>query len=408
MAIFESRKVGDTGLAWVDGSLRNLLLGIALGIGAAALAILPAVALGLAHYQYSPTADVSWRGAFFTPLLLFCGALGEEIAFRGFTLQYLIRGYGRWAAILGIAALFGVLHAGNPGATTMSTINTAGFGVVFGMAVLRSRDLWLPAGIHFAWNTAAAVPPESACRRHYNKGDRIRADMEGRGFMEWRTLRAGSERDHLRGDRGAFLCSPEGARGQRHRIYGAGIRAGGCIGIALLLASGLAQAGVIGPTDKLTDDEKIDLLRGLMSEYATMKVPLARSKKPLEFFVDGTFNRQYWENTAKQMGPAGRLGEIIQLHEGHISGRPVVVRYQRRPDQRTALVRQHFGRHGWNGRPSRRSGGPKSDRSECSGRSGASGCSTPQRSQRHSDLWHVSPGDLPSSANRWRTSHPRR
>ncbi len=32
MAIFESRKVGDTGLAWVDGSLRNLLTGIALGI----------------------------------------------------------------------------------------------------------------------------------------------------------------------------------------------------------------------------------------------------------------------------------------------------------------------------------------------------------------------------------------
>jgi hypothetical protein len=154
MAIFESRKVGDTGLAWVDGSLRNLLTGIALGIAAAALAILPAVALGMAHFRYSANADVSWRGALFTPMLLFSGALGEEIAFRGFTLQYLMRGYGRWAAILGIAALFGVLHAGNPGATTMSTINTAGFGAVFGMAVLRSRDLWLPVGIHFAWNTA--------------------------------------------------------------------------------------------------------------------------------------------------------------------------------------------------------------------------------------------------------------
>ena len=154
MAIFESRKVGDTGLAWVDGSLRNLLTGIALGALAAALAILPAVALGMAHFHYFPNADVSWRGAFFTPMLLFCGALGEEIAFRGFTLQYLMRGYGRWAAIFGIAALFGVLHAGNPGATTMSTINTAGFGVVFGVALLRSHDLWLPAGMHFAWNTA--------------------------------------------------------------------------------------------------------------------------------------------------------------------------------------------------------------------------------------------------------------
>jgi membrane protease YdiL (CAAX protease family) len=153
MAIFEARKLADTGLGWNDGARRNLITGIAMGVVAGLLAILPAMALGLAHFHYDPNADVSWRGAVFTPILLFCGALGEEIAFRGFVLQYLIRGYGRWAAICGTGALFGVLHAGNPGATTLSTINTTGFGIVFGVAVLRSADLWLPAGIHFAWNT---------------------------------------------------------------------------------------------------------------------------------------------------------------------------------------------------------------------------------------------------------------
>jgi hypothetical protein len=80
-----------------------------------------------------------------------------------------------------------------------------------------------------------------------------------------------------------------------------------------LLFSTLAQAGVIGPSDKLTDDERIELLRGLMSEYATMKVPLARSKKPLEFFVDGTFNKQYWEDAFKALGPAARAGQQIQI-----------------------------------------------------------------------------------------------
>ncbi len=71
---------------------------------------------------------------------------------------------------------------------------------------------------------------------------------------------------------------------------------------------------MIGPGDKLTDDEKIELLRGLMSEYATMRVPLARSKKPLEFFVDGTFNRDYWEDThSSALGPAARAGEQIQI-----------------------------------------------------------------------------------------------
>jgi hypothetical protein len=79
------------------------------------------------------------------------------------------------------------------------------------------------------------------------------------------------------------------------------------------MLSQLVQAGVIGPGDKLTDDEKIELLRGLMSEYATMKVPLARSKKPLEFFPDGTFKQQYWEDTAKSMGAAARAGDLIQI-----------------------------------------------------------------------------------------------
>lgn len=152
MAIFEGRKLGDTGLAWMDGTSRNLMTGMVLGLIAASLSVLPAVALGFAHFHYSPNADVSLGGAVFAPLLLFCGSLGEEIAFRGFVLQYVMRGYGRWIAILATAALFGVLHAGNPDATTISTINTAGFGVVFAFAVLRSQDLWLPAGIHFAWN----------------------------------------------------------------------------------------------------------------------------------------------------------------------------------------------------------------------------------------------------------------
>jgi membrane protease YdiL (CAAX protease family) len=152
MVIFEAGKLGDTGLAWVPGTLRNLLTGTALGATAASLAILPAVALGQAHFHYSANVDVSVGGALFTPILLFCGALGEEIAFRGFVLQYLMRGYGRWAAIIGTGTLFGLLHAGNPGAAMTGTINTIGFGIVFGAAVLRSQDMWLPTGIHFAWN----------------------------------------------------------------------------------------------------------------------------------------------------------------------------------------------------------------------------------------------------------------
>ncbi|HWE50845.1 MAG TPA: CPBP family intramembrane glutamic endopeptidase [Bryobacteraceae bacterium] len=153
MAIFESRSLGDLGLHWCDGASRpNLLIGIALGAGGAALLILPSAALGLAHYEHLANVDVSVRGAVFAPLLLLCGAAGEEIVFRGFMLQYLMRGYGAWAGIIGIGVVFGLLHAGNPGATTLSVVNTAGFGILFGVALLRTHDLWLPIGIHFGWN----------------------------------------------------------------------------------------------------------------------------------------------------------------------------------------------------------------------------------------------------------------
>jgi hypothetical protein len=47
-----------------------------------------------------------------------------------------------------------VLHGFNPGATPLSMANTAGFGVLFGFALLRSHDLWFPIGLHFGWNVA--------------------------------------------------------------------------------------------------------------------------------------------------------------------------------------------------------------------------------------------------------------
>lgn len=94
--------------------------------------------------------------------------------------------------------------------------------------------------------------------------------------------------------------------------------------------------------DRLTDDEKIELLRGLSAEFATVKVPLARTKKPLEFYPEGTFDPGYWEKTFKAYGPAARAGEIIQITKvtfetdrmlldingGITSGRPWYTRIQ--------------------------------------------------------------------------------
>jgi uncharacterized protein len=154
MAIFESRGLSDLGLHWREGTGRNFLTGIAAGAGGAILLIVVPVATGLAHFEAVPGTGLSAGAGIFTLALLFCGAAGEEIAFRGFPLQFLIRGYGAWVSIVGIGILFGLLHGYNPGATPLSMANTAGFGILFGAALLRSHDLWLPIGLHFGWNSA--------------------------------------------------------------------------------------------------------------------------------------------------------------------------------------------------------------------------------------------------------------
>ena len=65
--------------------------------------------------------------------------------------------------------------------------------------------------------------------------------------------------------------------------------------------------------DKLTTEDRIELTRGLVAEYATVKVLLPRSKKPLEFESTGTYDKKAWDAVAKVSGPAARSGDLVQI-----------------------------------------------------------------------------------------------
>lgn len=84
-------------------------------------------------------------------------------------------------------------------------------------------------------------------------------------------------------------------------------------GCSVLLAVLVAAPGLRADSKKLTEDQRIELLRGLSAEYATIKTLLPRSRKPLEFNTDGTWDKAMWEAAAKELGPAGRVGDLIQV-----------------------------------------------------------------------------------------------
>ncbi len=147
---FEDLPVTALGLWWNRASADNLEVGLAGGIGAACLVLVPPLLMGVAHVQI--TGPFGWGNMAFTTLFLIVGATGEELLCRGYAFQILISRLGPVATVLSMGTLFGLLHAGNPHATWFGIANTAGFGVLFGYAYVRSRDLWLPIGLHFGWN----------------------------------------------------------------------------------------------------------------------------------------------------------------------------------------------------------------------------------------------------------------
>ncbi|MGH8316502.1 MAG: lysostaphin resistance A-like protein [Steroidobacteraceae bacterium] len=80
-------------------------------------------------------------------------AVGEELAFRGGLFRILEERFGTTAALALSAAVFGLLHALNPGATVVSTAAIAlEAGVLLGAAYALTRNLWLPIGLHLGWN----------------------------------------------------------------------------------------------------------------------------------------------------------------------------------------------------------------------------------------------------------------
>lgn len=152
MRIYERQSLADVGFWWNGSAARNLAFGLAGGIGAACLVLCGPLLVKAARFHPAPVTDTNWRSILFVSLLLLFGSVGEEMCFRGYPFQLLLKSLGPYATILPTGVVFGALHSVNPGASAVSILNTVGFGVVFGYAFWRSRDLWLPIGMHFGWN----------------------------------------------------------------------------------------------------------------------------------------------------------------------------------------------------------------------------------------------------------------
>jgi hypothetical protein len=79
--------------------------------------------------------------------------------------------------------------------------------------------------------------------------------------------------------------------------------------LVIFMAVGCLRAD----TKKLSQDQHVELLRGLASEFATAKIVLPNSRKALRFEENGTWDKKSWDAAMRKDGLAARAGDIVQI-----------------------------------------------------------------------------------------------
>jgi membrane protease YdiL (CAAX protease family) len=140
------------GLRWDRSSATDLLIGLAI----TTFVMLSIFACELASGSISrepvtvATAMSSWKST----LIMLFAAPEEEIINRSILLSGLaiaLGGRGKTAVLI-TSVIFGLAHFTNPGGSVVSALGNALGGLIYGYAFVMSGRLWLPIGLHLAWN----------------------------------------------------------------------------------------------------------------------------------------------------------------------------------------------------------------------------------------------------------------
>jgi membrane protease YdiL (CAAX protease family) len=132
------------------GMARQLGLGVLAGTLLFSLVVGVAAALGVYRIAGSGGTSMLLLGLISAGIM---PGFMEEMLFRGILFRWIEEFAGSWAALVITSTLFGLAHILNPNATWFSSLAIAvEAGLLLGAAYMFTRSLWLPIGLHAAWN----------------------------------------------------------------------------------------------------------------------------------------------------------------------------------------------------------------------------------------------------------------
>jgi membrane protease YdiL (CAAX protease family) len=163
--LLDRRPFADFGFHLNGGWWLDLFFGMVLG--ALLMTAIFLIQLHLGWITVTGTFEPVVPGTSFAPAVLLpttvflCVGVYEEVLFRGYQLRNAAEGLNlpvvgpRNAVLLAwglSSAFFGYLHASNPHATFVSTVNIALAGMMLGFGYVLTGELAIPIGLHITWN----------------------------------------------------------------------------------------------------------------------------------------------------------------------------------------------------------------------------------------------------------------
>lgn len=161
----EGHSLKNLGLVPENASDVKHLFG-GLGLGLLALLISAGITIGLNGARLVFTGRVDPVFLAILILINLFSAFAQELTYRGYPFQRLLKTYGPWVAQAAVTLPFAIMHLKFQTAVTwqqfLMTWLTTGLGsILYGLCYIKSGKLSLSIGLHLGWNLAQALVPRS-------------------------------------------------------------------------------------------------------------------------------------------------------------------------------------------------------------------------------------------------------
>ncbi|MGO8793741.1 MAG: lysostaphin resistance A-like protein [Candidatus Sulfotelmatobacter sp.] len=171
MGKMEGRTLGDYGLPWRRAFCKQFWQGAAVSlVSLATLLFALRLAGALSFSSLALHGAYIWKYAASWAVMFFLVALLEDSVYRGYLLFTLTAGIGFWPAAVVTSLWMGGMHFLNPGGHGLGPVITTVYCLVTCLVIRRTGDLWMPLGIHAAWDWAiifVGVPSGGQMEKHH-------------------------------------------------------------------------------------------------------------------------------------------------------------------------------------------------------------------------------------------------